>query len=127
MALSRLHIIVYRASLLVLLVVITYLATTPISIPVIEAISDKANHIVAFFVLALVIDFSFPDKRFNFVKLVSLMAYGVAIEFVQYFLPYRTSSFLDLVADSIGILCYWLAIPLIRHFPYFRQRWQSNA
>jgi VanZ family protein len=35
-----------------------------------------------------------------------LLGYGLAIEIIQYILPYRSFSLLDLAADAFGLLAY---------------------
>ena len=64
--------------------------------------------------LALLADLSWPAMRFNGAKIILLLIYGVAIEFVQHFLPYRAASFLDIVADGLGILLYLPLALLLR-------------
>ncbi len=74
---------------------------------------DKANHILAFFVLAGLADLAYPGSSpaRGWEKWVSLLAFGLFIEAVQYFLPYRQFSLLDLAADGIGI---WLYVSGVR-------------
>ncbi len=79
MKLSRSHIICYRVLLCISLAVITYLATTALEFTFVSPMYDKINHFAAFFVLALLVDFSFPNSRFNTVKIVSLIVYGFFI------------------------------------------------
>jgi len=112
MNLSRSHIIVFRISLVSALIAITILATTPLEYPVVSGINDKANHIAAFFVLGLLADYSFPEKKFNLFIFLPLLVYGIAIEVIQYFLPYRMFSVFDMAADAIGLSLYWLSLPL---------------
>ena len=52
-----------------------------------------------------------PSPGSSWRKWISLWAYGLFIETVQYFLPYREFSGWDLVADGIGI---WLYVAGIR-------------
>jgi len=73
--------------------------------PEIVSISDKLNHTIAFFVLALLLDLSFDFK--NKVYAISiLMGYALAIEVIQYFLPTREFSLLDIFADAVGVVMY---------------------
>src|SRR3989344_2653643 len=116
-------IVVFRAMLLTALIAITHLATTSLQYPVVEDISDKANHILAFYVLALLIDFSFPNREFGLAKVSVLLGYGLAIEFIQYFLPYRSASLFDVAADAVGLLVYWVSLPVLRQVPWIRSRW----
>jgi len=109
----------------VTLLAITHLAFTPQQYPVLRDISDKANHIFAFYVLALLVDFSFPKDRLGFSKVFALLSYGLLIEVIQHFLPHRTSSVLDLLADGVGIASYEFSLPVLRHIPLFRRRWAT--
>jgi VanZ family protein len=112
MNLSRSRIIVFRISLVSALIAITILATTPLDYPITSNINDKLNHILAFFVLAIFADFSFPENKFNLSKILPLLAYGILIEMIQRYLPYRMFSLLDVAADAIGLSLYWLSLPL---------------
>jgi VanZ family protein len=42
--------------------------------------------------------------------LLSLFGYGVLIELVQYFLPWRTADFFDVVANTVGLLMAYFAV-----------------
>lgn len=111
---SRSRIIVYRIALAAAVTGITILATTPLSYPVIPDVNDKFNHVLAFFVLALLADFSFPEKKFAVAMILSLLGYGLAIEIIQYFLSHRMFSLLDLAADAAGIGLYKISSPLLK-------------
>ncbi len=106
-------ILISRLLLIAALSAIFFLATTRIEIPVVDSINDKVEHVFAFFVLALLVDQSWPRSRLNATKVFFLLGYGLAIEIVQYFLPYRTFSLWDLAADGTGILLYRFTSPLI--------------
>jgi VanZ family protein len=107
----------------VALIAITHLATTRIQYPVVENINDKLNHILAFYVLALLVDFSFPQDKFVVSKVLALLGFGLLIEVIQYFLPYRTFSLYDLAADGGGLTVYWFSLPTLRYVPLLRCRW----
>ena len=82
--------------------IIEFLATTSIKIEVVANIWDKFKHSFAFFVLYIL--FCLAYKELNSIKKVLLLLlFGLQIEIVQYFLPYRDFSLLDLLADSVGI------------------------
>ncbi len=116
-----------RVLLIAALVSISLLATTSSRIPLIENISDKVIHLAAFFVLALLVDFSWPESEFLAPKIFSLLGYGLAIEIVQYFLPHRSFSILDLAVDAAGLLLYRMAVPLLKTLPPCRGRWKLRA
>jgi VanZ family protein len=102
-----------RIALLATVAVVMHLATTETHYAVVEDSSDKVNHALAFAVLSLLVDFSFPGSRFGAGKIVALLGFGALIEFIQYFIPYRECSLLDLAADGAGIALYVLCRPLI--------------
>ena len=123
MKLSLRQIVYYRALLCISLAIITYLATADLGYAVFPLNYDKINHLATFLVLALLVDFSFPNSRFNSIKIFLLIAYGFSLEVLQHFLPHRMFSLLDITADGLGLLAYGLLIPLIKRLPAFSDRW----
>ncbi|HEX5711272.1 MAG TPA: VanZ family protein [Sulfuricurvum sp.] len=93
----------FKFSFFITFCVIEYLALTPQHIEVIEGLWDKQNHFIAFFVLYILLSLSTTQlstlKKFGLLFLV-----GFQIEAMQYFIPGRFFSLMDIVADSIGIL-----------------------
>lgn len=116
----------YRLVLATTLVAISYLATTSVSVPVVGRVNDKIEHAFAFFTLALLVDFSWPESGFGPAKILFLLGYGLAIEITQYFLPYRTFSLFDLGADAVGLFLYRVAIPLLKHVRPLNRRWEDG-
>jgi len=114
MNLSRSNIIVCRIALAAAVTGILILATTPLEYPVVSGFNDKLNHIFAFFVLSLLADFSFPENKFFPAIFLLLMSYGLGIEIIQHFLPYRMFSLLDVTADAVGIILFKGAMPLLK-------------
>jgi VanZ family protein len=112
--------------LIAALIVVTHLATTSFTYPALEDLSDKASHISLFpfwhsswiFV---------PQVRFDSSKVLALFAYGLLIEVIQYFLPYRVFSMFDLAADGAGIAVYYLSLPALKGVPFLRRRWKTEA
>ena len=105
--------------------VITYLATTALEFTVVSSSYDKINHFAAFLVLAMLVDFSFPNSRFNSAKIFLLIVYGISLEIIQHFLPHRMFSLFDVAADSLGLFAYGLLIPSIKRLPAFSDRWSE--
>lgn len=65
---------------------------------------DKAEHATTFAVLMAAAWFAY-QHRFAVKKLaVWLVCYGITIECIQHFVPTRSFSVLDMVADSVGVL-----------------------
>lgn len=67
---------------------------------------DKANHFIAFCVLSGLLGFCFqkPTEGILTRVVLPLIAYGFFIEIVQSFLPSRYFSFMDVLADFVGII-----------------------
>ncbi|MGD8206494.1 MAG: VanZ family protein [Thiohalocapsa sp.] len=87
---------------------VAYLAFAPLEQP--PGFSwDKANHVLAFVVMALFADGAYPGRRRELPRWGLLIGYGLAIELIQSGLPYRYFSWLDLAADAAGILLYVVA------------------
>lgn len=82
---------------------IEYLALTPQHIEVMEGLWDKQNHFIAFFVLYILLSLSIPQLS-TLKKSGLLLIMGFQIEAMQYFIPGRFFSLMDIVADSIGII-----------------------
>jgi hypothetical protein len=83
-----------------------YLATMSGGPAATGAINDKLAHLIGFYLLALLADLAFPRTHLLLVKSLPLMGYGVLIEILQFFIPYRSFSMLDLVADGAGLALY---------------------
>jgi VanZ family protein len=63
---------------------------------------DKIKHAIAFLILTLLFMMAY---RVGMVRAwFWMLLLGSLIEVVQYFLPYRDASLLDLMADMVGIL-----------------------
>lgn len=73
---------------------------------------DKVNHAMAFAVLAVLGQWSYP--RGAAAVLLSLLAYGGLIEALQALTPHRSAEWGDLLADGIGLALAWLAMRLLR-------------
>ena len=82
---------------------------------------------LVFYILALLIDFSFPKTNLGISKVIGLLIYGILIEVIQAFIPNRMPSLLDLVADGIGIAIYRFSLPVLRHVPLLSDRWRVQA
>ena len=115
----------FRVLLGLALALITWIATTAVPGPVVFDLNDKLNHLAAFFTLALLSDFAFRDSGFGPGKFLPLLGYGLLLESIQHFLPYRDFSLLDLAADALGMGLYAASVPLLRRYPPFAGRWRE--
>lgn len=120
---SRSIIVALRIALVIMLAMILHLATSQQSYPVMADVNDKLNHLLAFGALALLGDFAFPARVFGWKKFLWLLGYGVLIECIQYFLPNREASALDVLADATGLAIYWVFNRYLRFAPLLGRRW----
>ena len=104
-----------RLALGLAMLIITSMALTPTPGEVQLSVNDKLGHALAFLLLAFLSHASWPEIRFGWQQVVALLGYGLALEVIQYFIPNRYFSLLDMAADLAGILLYILLIPLIRY------------
>lgn len=102
---------VIRGWFFLLFLVIAYMAFTPSSAPMalMQTLGDKICHFLAFFILFLFLDFSFPKDRLRY-KFYFLCLYGGIIEYVQFLLGYRVFEWQDLVADGMGLVLYLVCV-----------------
>jgi VanZ family protein len=111
------NILTIRILLVMALIAISYLAFTPHNTSAVVEVNDKLSHILAFFVLAFLVDFSWPQSRWNPTKYIPLLGYGLFIEIIQASMPYRIFSSWDLAADALGLIAYPILLPLLMRIP----------
>lgn len=96
--------VLWRLLLAALLIVITWLALVPAPPRTLTTGWDKSNHALAFASLAFTAVWALWQQPRHWPRLVlALVAYGIAIEIAQSFLPPREADWHDVVADSMGI------------------------
>ena len=110
----------FRILLFITTAIITYLALFPRSPDLLQSTWDKMNHAIAFCTLSFLVNHSFPNRPFGFSKVFSIILYGLILEICQYFLPNRIFSLLDLAANILGILLYFMLIPLAQRVSFLR-------
>lgn len=98
------------------LAVISYLALAPLDAVSLSTGWDKLNHLLAFAVLLLLLDWAYPVMSVWPSKLLMLFTYGFLIEFAQAFIPYREFSLLDVAADCLGLVVYLLLRPVLLRY-----------
>lgn len=77
---------------------ILFLATSPMP----KDSLDKINHLAAFLVMAVLMKLA--HRRLHAVYLLLILgSFGMAIEIIQHFLPYRVFSLLDWLVDMGGV------------------------
>jgi len=79
---------------------------------------DKLNHVVAFTVLYILFSLAFNNLSIV-LKVLLLFVFGLQIKIVQFFLPPREFSSLDIAADMVGIVIGMVIYP-------FADRWLNS-
>lgn len=99
---------IFKIALVICFILISYLVfSQPNYNPYWIPYFDKLAHFGSFFLLAYLAYFAFKPNYYTLVTILGL--YAIAIEVVQSLLPYRSASFGDLIADFIGMLCFYLS------------------
>jgi VanZ family protein len=87
---------------------IFYLSSKTLLLPKMLRNTDKIIHAFVYFILAVLLYFSFLKsgvRRYLFlVSLVFAVIYGIGDEVHQYYVPGRIASIGDVIADSFGAL-----------------------
>lgn len=70
---------------------------------------DKITHFLMYFLLSFFLqkEYSRNDKTFIFA-----VSYGILMEIIQFFIPYRSFEFFDILANSLGAAIPYLLIHL---------------
>lgn len=88
---------------------------------------DKIFHVSIFFILVLLFFWPFtrttiPEskkKRIFFVIILSAIAYGVIIEFIQkYWIPGRSFELMDIIADASGSILVIIFYKQLNRIPF---------
>ena len=79
---------------------------------------DKLQHFMAFSTLAVTWALArSPSRRGHWAIAAWLLLYGALIEIVQAYVPGRDASWLDLMADAVGIAAGLGLVTLLRRLP----------
>ena len=71
-----------------------------------ENLNDKVQHATVFFILAWLLNRSSDTKKHRIRNIIVLSIFGIVIELIQYYVPNRTPSVYDALADIVGILLF---------------------
>jgi VanZ family protein len=75
--------------------------------------SDKYAHFIAFFVLSVLLLFAYSFSKPFFSTVLFMMLFGLVIEAIQIFVPYRSFSLLDFGADLLGVFIALIIFRLV--------------
>ena len=92
-----------RITLVIIIIGICYLSITPTETLTIG--NDKISHFIAYSTLMFNVGLLTYLNRPGFIRGIILsILFGALIEIIQHFVPGRVMSFLDIVANSTGVL-----------------------
>jgi VanZ family protein len=100
-------------------VAIVWLSVTPSPPQVDVQFGDKIGHFGAYGLLMFWFTRLYVEQRVRALYAMGFIALGVAIEFVQGGLGYRSFEVMDMAADAIGVLLGWGAALILKK-PVFR-------
>lgn len=87
--------------------------------------NDKLMHFTGYLVAGVSISMAWPRSLW-WQRALFLLTYSTAIECIQYFLPTRSFSLLDIVANTAGLVLGLMIFELTRAWaPKQIQRWMS--
>ncbi len=110
----------YKTLFLLTTLFVFYMAITSHDISFIDNPNeDKVKHFMAFFTLSLLLNRASSTYNARIRNVTALLLFGIFIEIVQSFLPYRDASVYDVIADLGGILSFQFALSSFR---YLRDR-----
>lgn len=105
----------WRALLVLLLLIISWLAFSPKPPESLTTGWDKSNHLLAFATLAVVASLSLSMLRRARWVSAGLLAYGIFIELVQSQIPGRSADAADVLADMVGVALGLAVVALLEH------------
>lgn len=109
------------------LAVATYYCLMPATRLSVVPGSDKLWHWGGHLLLALPIPFLFGGRQRVWAAGAALVAYGIALEFAQEFVPGRSFEVADMVANSAGVLSGTIAGFWLRGVLPGMQPWRTAA
>ena len=104
----------FRIILGISVVLISVLSIQEIDVKSSVSLSDKLLHLSCFLYLTIISWLSRIIYK-EFWLYVIVLAYGILIEIVQIYIPYRSFEFLDIFADFLGILAGSLFINFFKY------------
>ena len=98
---KNLKIIIF-VMILIILTILSLIPSPKIKTP---SMNDKFLHFAAYIFLSFMADMLLNKKII--VSALILFLYGVSIELIQYYLPFRQCELLDIAANTAGIIVFF--------------------
>ena len=104
----------FKIILVISVPIITILSIHEVNLESSTNFLDKALHFLCFTYLTLITWLSRILSKDLHVYVI-VLAYGILIEIVQRFLPYRSFEYLDIFADFVGIIAGLMIIKIFKN------------
>tara|TARA_Y100000768_G_scaffold289599_1_gene223728 strand:- start:220 stop:570 length:351 start_codon:yes stop_codon:yes gene_type:complete len=104
----------FRVILAISVCIITILSIQEVNIESSVNFLDKVLHFLCFSYLTLITWLSRILNKDLHVYVI-VLAYGILIEIVQRFLPYRSFEYLDIFADFVGVIAGLIIIKILKN------------
>ena len=75
-------------------------------------LNDKVEHAIVFFILSLLLNRASDTKKYRLRNIMVLSIFGILIELIQHFIPHRSTSISDALANIAGILVFQFAFSI---------------
>lgn len=82
--------------------------------------NDKLIHIISYFLLIMVFDFSWRPSKQLLIKSVLILVYSGLIEYAQGYIPGRDTSLADIAANATGILLFIICVPILKRINIYQ-------
>ena len=82
--------------------------------------NDKLIHCISYFLLIMMLDFSWNPSQQLLIKSVFIMIYSGLIEYAQGFIPGRDTSLADIVANGAGVMLFTASVPFLRRINAYK-------
>ena len=82
--------------------------------------NDKLVHCFSYFLLMMVLDFSWNSSKQLLIKAVLILIYSSLIEYAQGFIPGRDTSIADIVANGVGVMLFIALVPSLKRFNVYQ-------
>ena len=95
----------------ILVVLVIYLSLAPISMDLKMEQGDKISHVLTYLVLMSWFANLYETPISRMCLAVGFLALGIALEFAQGLVGYRSFEVADMGADAVGVVLGWLLAP----------------
>ena len=123
--------LLFKLQFVVMIGLYSYMGTADVSGTAVENFNDLLLHSMGYFVAIFSGFLAFHSLKRFFWVVVGLWLFSLFIEIVQYHLPWRSFSLLDLVANSLGLLVgygvlWLLKNPILKIIGFFDNRVKAS-